>query len=184
MSLLSVAILSLSISADAFAASLSKGLSQSTHNARFYIKTGVIFSVFEMSFLALGWGLGVTANQFITSVDHWIAFVLLSGLGLKMIFTVNKVRKKGQQAVSLQDLGLTAFGTSIDSIAMGISTAFLKINIILFIAVTGVITFLMSLFGIALSNKMKRGTGAIAEILGGICLLGIGIHILLSHLQL
>src|SRR5690606_27913024 len=140
------------MSTDAFAAAVGKGAA--LHKPRFTeaLKTGVIFGVIEAATPIVGWGLGRAAAPYVSAWDHWIAFVLLSGLGVLMIRNAcmaDTTVPEGRPAKhSFLLLALTGFATNIDAMAVGVGLAFLNIDIIPVAAAVGITTLVMVTFGV------------------------------------
>ncbi len=187
MSVLSTALLALSMSADAFAVSIGKGVAQDKPQLKEAARTGMVFGLTEGCAPIIGWIAGSVAAQFIQEVDHWVAFVILGLIGLHMI--VEGVRNEHCE-VEIQKprdqkllmLVATAVGTSIDSVAVGVSLAFVEANIWIAAASIGLATFTMSTLGIMIGHRVGCKFGRYAEILGGLCLILIGLKILCDHL--
>lgn len=158
---------------------------------RFNIAHAVVIALFFGVFQALmplaGWLLGATFAQFIEPVDHWIAFGLLSLIGAKMIWDgahgdeVDSCDTEGEK-LDIKELFLLAIATSIDALAVGISLAFLNVDIFSAIGVIGVTTFILSLAGVLIGNFFGARFEKGANIAGGIVLILIGTKILLEHL--
>lgn len=190
MSILHTALLSLSMSADAFAVSLGRGSCYAKPRLRDALRTGAVFGATEACAPVLGWLLGSLAAGFIQSVDHWLAFGILGLVGGKMIF--ESLRGGGEGAASCEGAGeqpsplllvVTAIGTSIDSMAVGVSLAFVDANIILSALCIGLATFIVSTTGIMLGHLIGTKLGRWAEALGGVTLIAIGAKILHQHLS-
>lgn len=179
-------LLSLGVSTDTFAASISKGLKQVSPSTSASFWIALIFSSMEMLFLLLGNVIGSATSQFITQIDHWVAFIVLSILGIKMIRSqsdASSIQYPKATRIRPHELLLTAVGTSIDSIAVGVSTAFMRIHVMTFIIMTGVFTFFLSFLGSRFVAKaLSYKFGDFAEKLGGSLLIGVGLSILLSHI--
>jgi putative Mn2+ efflux pump MntP len=174
------------MSMDAFVASLSRGAALRAPRFIEAAKTGLVFGVIEAITPVIGWAAGVAANRFIESVDHWIAFVLLALVGGHMAW--NAIRHHADDAApdktkSRLTLFVTAIGTSIDAMIVGVSLAFLDVNIIVVAAAIGLATFAMSTLGILVGHKVGVGLGRWAEAIGGIMLVGLGTAILYQHLS-
>lgn len=172
------------MSTDAFAAALTKGAT--LHKPKFTdaLRMGVIFGVTEAITPILGWLLGSIAAYHIAKIDHWFAFVLLCALGIHMIrngLTLQKNDCKPSQHPFLL-LIITAFATSIDAMVIGISLAFIEVNIWLAATLIGMATALMVTLGVMLGHVMGCIAGKYSEILGGMVLIGIGTFILYEHL--
>lgn len=190
MSPLSLFIMSFSMSADAFAVSISKGVRMKTPNIREAIKVGFLFGIVEATTPIIGWAVGSAASGFIESIDHWICFGILAVVGGKMIYEsfqessseeeneISSSKKNGKLGLLI----LTAVGTSIDAMAVGVSLAFLDVNIWVAAASIGAATTLMVFIGTMAGHYLGAKAGKYAEALGGIALITVGSHILLSHL--
>ena len=134
----------------------------------------------------IGWLLGKQFESYIVSVYHWIAFGLLAFLGIRMIIEAVKEddedESENSDKLDLKELTLLAVATSIDALAVGITFAFLKVNILLSVSVIGVTTFTLSVIGVIIGSKFGSKFKSKAEIAGGIILVAIGAKILLEHL--
>jgi manganese efflux pump family protein len=189
MSPLSILLIGLAMSTDAFAAAIGKGVAMGRPRLRDALRTGLIFGVIEAITPLLGWLLGKAAAPYVQAWDHWIAFVLLLGLGGHMI--INGVRgeeheepeAQADNARSFWLLALTGLATSIDAAAIGVGLAFLDVHIGIVAAVIGLCTFGMVTLGVLLGSKLGEIAGKRAEILGGIVLILVGAGILYEHLQ-
>lgn len=183
MSPLAIFFLSVSMSADAFAASIGKGASSRNMGALQILKTGAVFGVIEAITPAIGWAIGFAAKSFVQSVDHWIAFVLLAGVGGRMIY--NSLTAKGNEATpdrSFSTLLATAIGTSLDAMVVGISLAFVAVNIVVVATAIGFATFVASCIGLYIGRFFGERLGRAAEVVAGIALIAIGSNILFQHL--
>lgn len=184
MSVLSNTILAFSMSADAFAAAVSKGVSLRRPKLRQAMRIGLIFGGVEMLTPLAGWCAGRLASSFIAAVDHWVAFGLLALVGGKMMhegFSADEPTRKDMHNLGL--LIVTAIGTSIDAMAVGATLALLDVNILAVAAMIGGATFTMVTIGIMTGHYIGTRAGKAAEVLGGICLITIGIIILVEHLS-
>jgi putative Mn2+ efflux pump MntP len=186
MNPLSIVVLALSMSTDAFGAALGKGAVLNRPRLDDALRVGLIFGIVEAITPVIGWAAGFSASAYITSVDHWIAFVLLSAIGGKMIW--DSMRRPTEQAKPTRHsfglLLMTAFGTSIDAMAVGVTLAFLKANIVVIGLAIGLATFVMTTIGILLGRVLGGKFGRIAEALGGVGLILIGTKILIEHTML
>ncbi len=186
MNPISIALLSLAMSTDAFAAAVGKGTALQKPRWSEALRTGSIFGVIEAITPVIGWVLGLTAASYVKAWDHWIAFVLLGGLGLRMVYSglrapsVQKGEKLTQHPFWL--LALTGFATSIDAMAVGVGLAFLKVDILPVAAAIGFTTFVAVTAGVMVGRALGTVAGKWAEICGGILLAGIGVAILMEHL--
>ena len=173
---------------DAFAAGIGKGLALHKPGWAEALRTGVIFGVIEAVTPVIGWLLGLAAGRFVSEWDHWIAFVLLGGLGVRMIR--NGLAPVAEQSVeekptrhSFWLLAVTGFATSIDAMAVGVSLAFLDVDIVPVAAAIGLATLTLVTAGVLLGRVLGAIAGRRAEILGGVVLIGIGLGILHEHLN-
>lgn len=180
-------LIGVGLSMDAFAVSICKGLAMEKVNKKQAVVIGLYFGGFQGLMPLLGWALGISFQQYITSIDHWVAFVLLAFIGGKMI--VEAVRDEDVEEIGEKDLPLNhkellllAIATSIDALAVGISFAFLDIPILEAVIIIGCTTFVLSIIGVVVGNFFGTKYKKKAEIAGGIILLLIGLKILLEHL--
>lgn len=184
MSPFTIAVLALSMSIDAFAVSVGRGAAIGSPPLRDALRTGLIFGIVEATTSILGWIAGVAASRFVQAVDHWIAFALLAGVGIHMLYAAiwgsTDHPPKGR---SLAALMATAVGTSIDAMAVGISLAFLQVNIVIVAIAIGLATFVMSSGGMLVGRLIGNRLGRLAELIAGLALCGLGTMILLEHLS-
>lgn len=183
MTALSTIFLAFSMSADAFAIAVSKGASLRHPKPSEALKTGLVFGSIEAMTPIIGWGAGALASNFVTAIDHWIAFVILSALGVKMIID-SATRKEHHEKPSrhkLRSLALAGLGSSIDAMGVGVTLAFVDADIWITAAAIGTATFLMASLGIMAGHIIGRKVGKIAEAMGGAVLIVIGAKILLEH---
>ena len=183
MDIISLLILAVGLSMDAFAVSVCKGLALKKVSLSQMVVVGLWFGGFQALMPVIGYYLGKTFSGYITAFDHWIAFGLLAFIGINMILE----SRKATCETTSNDLGfktmlLMAVATSIDALAVGISLAFLNSNIWVAAIVIGIVTFILSLLGVKIGNKFGDRFGAKAELAGGIILVLLGTKILLEHL--
>ena len=185
MRLYELFIIAVSLSMDAFAVSVCKGLSVERPRLRHCLTCGGWFGAFQALMPLIGWLLGVRFQGMIVSVDHWIAFVLLSLIGFNM------VRESRGGAAEELDCSFSpramlplAVATSIDALAVGVTFAFLRVDILPAVALIGVCTFVISAIGVKVGNVFGTRYKSKAELLGGVVLVLIGLKILLEHLGL
>lgn len=183
MSIVSNTIIAFSMSADAFAASIGKGVVLQKPKLSYAMRIGLVFGGVETLTPIIGWLLGIMASGFIASVDHWVAFAILSIIGGKMIYEgLHNEETERKESHKLSILILTAIGTSIDAMAVGATFALLNVNIWIMAAMIGAATFMMATIGIMTGHYIGTKAGKIAEVLGGLCLIAIGTKILIEHL--
>ena len=169
---------------DAFAVSVWKGLSERQLKAKHYLIIGAWFGGFQALMPAVGYLLGSTFEQYITAVDHWIAFVLLCFIGGNMIReALSKDEEKLDASFSFKTMLLLAIATSIDALAVGITFALLPdVNIVAAVLFIGATTFILSAIGLKVGNVFGTKYKSKAELAGGVILILIGTKILLEHL--
>ena len=186
MNVASTALLALAMSTDAFAAAVGKGAALQKPRWREALRTGAIFGSIEAITPLLGWALGLAAAKYVSAWDHWIAFTLLGGLGLHMIWAglaSPKAETAKPERHSFWLLAATALGTSIDAMAVGVSLAFLDVDIAVTAAAIGLTTMVMVTAGVMLGRVLGAVAGRRAEVVGGLLLIGIGSFILFEHLS-
>lgn len=179
-------VLSLGLGMDAFAVSICKGLSMKKMNWKKALIIGLYFGGFQAIMPVLGYSLSKGFENFVTSIDHWIAFILLSIIGGKMVkdaFSPENSENCNED-VGVKTMIVLAIATSIDALAVGITFAFLNVNLILAIALIGSITFFLSMIGTKVGNVFGDRYENKAELLGGVILIFLGIKILLEHLNI
>ncbi len=170
------------LSMDAFAVSICKGLSMKKRNYTRALITGAFFGGFQAAMPLIGYLLGVQFKNYITSFDHWIAFVLLAIIGAKMLIDSREMCHIPDDTFCLKNLTVMAVATSIDALAVGVSFAFLKVDILPAVTMIGVTTFFLSFLGVGIGNIFGFRFKSRAEAAGGIILIAMGFKILLSHL--
>ncbi len=175
------------LSMDAFAVALCKGLGMKRVNYRHALVIALFFGMFQALMPVIGWALGTQFERFITPIDHWIAFCLLAFIGGKML--LDAVRNEGckecgeyRERLDLRELLMLAVATSIDALAVGITFAFLHVDIVLSATIIGIITFAISFAGVVVGNRFGARFERPATIVGGAVLVLIGVKILLEHL--
>ena len=180
-------LIGVGLSMDAFAVSVCKGLNM--HGKINFKHAGVIalfFGGFQAIMPLIGYFLGMGFEKYITRRDHWIAFLLLGFIGGKMIVEAikewNEVDKQEEDKLDIKELFVLAVATSIDALAVGITFAFLNVNIWSAISIIGTTTFVLSIIGVVIGNKFGSKYKSKAELVGGIILVLMGVKILLEHL--
>ncbi|MBC7320855.1 manganese efflux pump [bacterium] len=184
MDIVSILFIAFSLAMDAFSVSVTSGIT--ARNIKLYqvLKMGFSFGSFQTFMPILGWLIGSSLRVYISTIDHWIAFGLLSFVGLRMIYESIKGEHQVVNPFDNKTLILLSISTSIDALAVGVSFSFLDISILLPVLIIGVITFILSSIGILMGNGLRHFfENTKIEILGGLILIGIGIKILLEHLK-
>ncbi len=186
VNLLATAVLAFSMSTDAFAVSIGKGAALSRPRFRDALRMGAIFGTVEGITPLVGWAAGFAASSYIAAIDHWIAFTVLGLIGAKMIFEglQKTADDEKPQRHGFGRLLLTAFGTSIDSMAVGVTISLLGTEIGLTAAAIGFATFLMVTMGMMAGHYVGAKFGKLAEICGGALLIFLGTKTLFEHLGL
>lgn len=183
MGFIDIFLIAVALSMDAFAVSICKGLSVKKLSAKHVLTVGVYFGGFQALMPAIGFLLGFKFESFITSIDHWIAFVLLAVIGGNMIReALSKEEEEANDDFSFKAMLPLAVATSIDALAVGISFAFLGVDIVTAALLIGVTTFILSGAGIVVGNVFGAKYKSRAELAGGVVLILIGLKILLEHL--
>ena len=185
MGIIELIVLSIGLAMDAFAVAVCKGLSMSKMNWKKACIVGAYFGIFQAAMPLIGYLLGISFQDKIASIDHWIAFVLLGAIGINMIKeAISKDKESSNDSVKFKDMLILAIATSIDALAVGITFAFLKVNILLAISLIGIITFMLSIIGVKIGNIFGDKYEKKAEFAGGTILILLGIKILLEHLAI
>ena len=176
MGITEIIFIGISLAMDAFAVSICKGLSMKKMDFKKAIIIGLYFGIFQALMPIAGYILGSTFAEFIEKIDHWIAFILLSIIGVNMIKeSFDNESEKRNDNVDFKTMIVLAIATSIDALAVGITFAFFEVNIILAVSIIGIITFIMSILGVKIGNKFGDRYQNKAEIAGGIILILIGL---------
>lgn len=176
-------IIAVGLSMDAFAVSICKGLSMPRLNPRHAAIIGLYFGGFQALMPFIGYLLGSRFQEAITSYDHWIAFILLSIIGFNMIReALNPEEESCDASVAFRDMLILAIATSIDALAVGVTFAFLQVQIVPAVSFIGVTTFVLSVIGVKVGNVFGIRYKARAEAVGGIILILMGCKILMEHL--
>ena len=183
MGLLELFVIAVGLSMDAFAVSICKGLSVRELKPKHALTVGVYFGGFQMLMPLIGFALGVRFQSFITSIDHWIAFVLLGLIGANMIRESREQDEENlSDSFSFGTMLPLAVATSIDALAVGVTFAFLQVSILPAVCFIGATTFILSCIGIRIGHVFGLKYKSRAELFGGAVLIFMGIKILLEHL--
>jgi manganese efflux pump family protein len=178
----SLIAMAVGLSMDAFAVSVNNGVSTGADRQPHPFLLPLFFGVFQGMMTLAGWMTGSWASAFLASVDHWVAFFLLSAVGVKMLHEAWR-DSPGNCAGALGFCTLLALSvaTSLDALAVGISLSFLNSSILDPVVIIGLTTFALSLVGVCLGRMAGRLAGNRFQVLGGAVLIGIGVKILLEH---
>lgn len=189
MNPVSILLLGLAMSTDAFAAALGKGAAMARPTLAQALRVGLIFGVVEAITPVIGWLIGSAASKYVQRFDHWIAFVLLGALGLHMIWKAlhddeEDAAEAGEDRHgNVVTLALTGLATSIDAMAVGVGLAFVQVPIYLVAGVIGLCTFTMVTIGVLAGRALGAMIGRRAELVGGVILILVGAAILYEHLS-
>ena len=182
MNLLEVLALAIGLSMDAFAVSICKGLSVESIKPKHMLKAGLWFGIFQGMMPLLGYLLAGLFAGFIDQYDHWIAFGLLLLIGFNMIREVFGKQEEVNASMDVKTMLLMAIATSIDALAVGVSFAFLEVQIVPAVLIIGVTTFVFSMAGVKLGSIFGTKYQKKAQFAGGVILILIGLKILLEGL--
>lgn len=183
MGWIEIILISIALAMDAFAVSICKGLAMSKMNWKKGFIVGIYFGVFQALMPIIGYFLGSRFETIVTSIDHWIAFILLAVIGGKMIKDAyENTCENCSDDTTPKTMLILAIATSIDALAVGIMFAFLRVNLILAVSFIGIITFFLAILGVKIGNIFGDKYEKKAELAGGCILIVMGIKILLEHL--
>ena len=185
MDLLTLLTLAVGLAMDAFAVSICKGLAMREKVLKKGIIVGLWFGGFQALMPTIGFFLGTQFKDQITSIDHWIAFVLLGLIGINMVKeALSNDEEQADDSIAVKEMFMLAVATSIDSLAVGITFAFLNVHIVSAASMIGVCTFLISFAGVKIGNIFGTKYKSKAELAGGIILILLGFKILFEHLHI
>ena len=196
MNFIALIFTAFALSMDAFAVSITKGMTIKNLKKSTALKMALAFGVFQGAMPLLGWALGISFESYIKSIDHWIAVILLGFIGFNMIKGFFDDRKEENASelefsattdvddLSNKEIIMLAVATSIDALAVGISFAFLNVSIIPAASIICIITFLVCVVGVFVGNKVGDIFNGYAELVGGIILILIGFNIFNEHTQI
>lgn len=185
MSLFGIIILSIGLGMDAFAVSVCKGVSFKKSNLKKSIIVASYMGIFQAIMPVIGYFLGMSFADKITSIDHWLAFALLFVIGIKMIKEALSTEKEViNDKVDFKEMIILAIATSIDALAVGITFAFLNVNLWFAVSLIGMITFLLCFVGTKIGSIFGDKNENKAELAGGLILILLGVKIVLEHLQI
>lgn len=186
MNKITILFIAVSLALDAFSVSITSGITIKSLRINHALKIAFFFGVFQAVMPVIGWLTGLGLKNFISGIDHWIAFGLLFTIGIKMIYESTKIGsiERKIDPLNIYVLLILSIATSIDALAIGITLSFLKVSIVLPVIIIGIITFILSFFGAYIGNKAGHLFENKAEAAGGVILICIGIKILIQHLSL
>lgn len=185
MDLLTLLTLAVGLAMDAFAVSICKGLAMREKVLKKGIIVGLWFGGFQALMPTIGFFLGTQFKDQITSIDHWIAFVLLGLIGINMVKeALSNDEEQADDSIEVKEMFMLAVATSIDALAVGITFAFLNVHIVSAASMIGVCTFLISFAGVKIGNIFGTKYKSKAELAGGIILILLGFKILFEHFHI
>jgi len=184
MDMLSITIIGLGLAMDAFAVSVVSGSLIKKLKIRHALKIAFYFGGFQALMPVIGWTAGLTIQDLISCIDHWIAFGLLVFVGSKMIFESFQIdtNRKKKNPLNPANLIIFSIATSIDALAVGLTFGFLNVVIWIPVIIIGVITFGLSFLGVFIGTRFGNLFKKKIEFAGGVILIGIGIKIVIEHL--
>ena len=184
MTLLNLFLIAVGLSMDAFSVSVCKGLAMEKAPLKKAAIAGVWFGSFQALMPLLGYLLGNRFEKYITHIDHWITFGLLALIGANMVKEAfSKEEEKASSTMYFKEMFLLAVATSIDALAVGITFAFLRVDLLPAVCLIGATTFVLSALGVKVGNLFGSRYKSRAELAGGILLILMGVKILLEHLE-
>ena len=183
--MLSILLIALSLAMDAFAVSLSTGIAVPGFGVRQAARIGLWCGFFQFSMPLAGWFLGSSVKSYIEFIDHWIAFILLGIIGFNMIReSLSGEEESCDASIAAKDMLVLAVATSIDALAVGVTFAFLRVQIVPAVTFIGCTTFLLSMAGVRVGTVFGARYKSRAELAGGGILVLMGVKILVEHLFL
>lgn len=185
MSFIELLILAIGLAMDAFAISICKGLSFGKLKLKHYLIVGAYFGGFQFGMTVAGYYIGINFSSFIEAFDHWVVFGLLMLIGLNMIReSLDKNDDEINDKLDVKTMVLLAIASSIDALAVGVSFAFIHVEIFYTAAVIGIVVFVLSVLGVKIGSIFGAKYKRRAEMIGGIVLCLMGVKVLLSDLGL
>jgi putative Mn2+ efflux pump MntP len=185
MSVMTLLLLAMGLAMDAMAVSIASALAAPRVRARDALLLSFLFGLFQALMPVIGWAVGAQFAESIDAWDHWLVFVLLGGIGAKMIheaFTHHHAGVPERDPFHLGRLVLMALATSIDALAAGVTLPLLEVRIVVAAAVIGGVTFALCLLGVSVGRRFGEPLEGKLDIVGGVVLIGIGVKTLIEHL--
>ena len=183
--MIEVLLIAVSLALDAFAVSVSSGISVPGFGWKQAVRMGLYFGFFQFAMPLIGWFLGTSVSGYIEALDHWVAFALLAIIGGRMVWGARDdscETESGPVELTCRRLVMLAVATSIDALAVGITFAFLEVDILPAVCCIALTTFLLSSLGVKFGSLCGTRMQSKAEALGGVILILLGLKILLEHL--
>ena len=185
MNTYSILFISLGLAMDAFAVSIASGFTIHRLRVGHALRIAFFFGAFQAIMPVIGWLAGLSVQEYIASIDHWIAFGLLGFVGGRMIYEASIMGddKDEKDPLNIYVLLMLSLATSIDALAVGLSLSFLNVAIALPAIVIGCVTFVLSFAGVYIGDRFGHFFESKIEVIGGIILIAIGVKILIEHLS-
>lgn len=180
--MLSSILIAIGLAMDSMAVAVSSGVAVKTPECSDTLRLSGLFGVFQCGMLLIGWALGISVRDYVSNIHHYIAFVLLSFIGIRMMLESRKESATVIDPFSNKTILIMAFATSVDALAAGVGLAVTDDFIISTAFIVGLTAFLLSALGVKMGNCLGRMFKKRAEIVGGAILTLIGLKILLEHL--
>ena len=183
MSLITILFIAVGLAMDAFAVSVASGVTIQRLRIRHALRIALFFGAFQAFMPVVGWLAGLGVREFIASVDHWVAFGLLSFIGAKMIYESRRFgpTEKETDPLNVYVLLVLSIATSIDALAVGLTLSFIASAIIVPVIIIGIVTFVLSFLGVYIGDHFGHFFERKIEVAGGIILISIGVNILIQH---
>ena len=185
MKFFEIILIAIGLSMDAFAVSITSGVTINNLKVKHALKIAAFFGIFQAVMPLIGYLAGISLNKYITSYDHWIAFILLAFIGGKMIYEGFQIEKceMNKDCLNSVTLLVLAIATSIDALAVGVVFSSLSISVLMPVAIIGLITFVICFAGVYIGDKFGSFFEKKMELIGGSVLILIGVKILVEHLM-
>jgi len=186
MQLLTIIIIAVGLAMDAFAVAIASGSAYKQLKIKHAFRLAVFFGGFQAIMPLIGYFAGITVKEYCADYDHWVAFILLNAVGIKMIYESFKISptKKGFDPSNILVLLALSVATSIDALAVGITLSFITNSIVIAVIIIGLITFAFSYLGVLIGRKLGHFFENKIEAAGGLVLIALGLKILIQHLFL
>jgi len=183
MELLSIIVIAIGLAMDTFAVSIVTGAAYKELHIRHTLRMAGFFGGFQAFMPIIGYLAGLTVRQYVSNYDHWVAFGILSAVGLKMIYESFKIKEERQtpNPANLFVVLALAVATSIDALAVGITLSLITNAIVLAVLIIGAITFGLSFIGVYIGKKFGHFFEGSIEIIGGLVLIALGLKIVIQH---
>lgn len=184
MELLAIIFVAVGLAMDAFAVSVVTGAAYKELHVRHVLRMAAFFGIFQAFMPVVGYLAGLTVRQYIEDYEHWVIFIILTAVGLKMIYESFKIKseRKAMHPANLPMLLALAIATSIDALAVGITLSLITSSIAIAVIIIGLVTFSLSYCGVYIGKRFGHFFESGIEAIGGLVLIGLGIKILLQHL--